>query len=70
MIPPHATIHPGPGIIASLAARCRSSGNYKAGTYLEIWFGEARRFDPITGITQHATFPNPWLMDQSRKCEA
>jgi hypothetical protein len=60
------TLHP--GTIASLAARCRSAGNYKTGATLENWFGEARRFGP-QDQTMHATFPSPWLMDQCRKCE-
>ena len=61
-------LHYGCGVIASLAARCRSSASdsgYYAGAVLESMFGERRTWD-ATGQTMFATFPSPWLADQAR----
>lgn len=62
-------LHYGPGVIASLAARCRSVGLYSTGANIESNFGERRTWDD-RGQTMFATFPSPWLMDQDRRCES
>lgn len=60
-------LHYGAGQWATLAARCRSSGNYCAAAGVETMMGERRAWDE-QGTTMFATFEPIWTAEHDRRC--
>ena len=60
-------LHYGTGQWATLAARCRSSGNYCAASGIEAMMGERRTWD-AKGATMFATFDPIWTAEHDRRC--